>query len=150
MAERHGDGLVDHIRASSSSDSERMGIGVLHQWPRVTAEDDPQVPMESTRMSSMLTASGNSCLLWRTCVMDTEARLPMAATAPDAAAMAVRPSTELMAAAALPPAAHVTAQTDVAEAEVEAVGAEGKAGAVPSARSRRTAMAYAPGTMPMK
>uniref|UniRef100_A0A8R7UM89 Uncharacterized protein n=1 Tax=Triticum urartu TaxID=4572 RepID=A0A8R7UM89_TRIUA len=99
-------------RASSSRDGERVGMGVLQPLPQLAAEDDAPVPMDSTRMSSMLTARGNSCLLCRTCVIAAEAGLPMAATAPDAAAMAVRPSTDLTAAAA-PAAAQVAAQTSV-------------------------------------
>nr|XP_015629503.2 uncharacterized protein LOC107280284 [Oryza sativa Japonica Group] len=58
--------------------------------------------METTRRSSTPAVRRNSCLLWRTWVMAAAVGLPMAATPPDAAAMAVRPSTERTAVAVVP------------------------------------------------
>uniref|UniRef100_A0A804N583 Uncharacterized protein n=1 Tax=Zea mays TaxID=4577 RepID=A0A804N583_MAIZE len=96
-------------RTISAGDGERGGMGVRQPAEGAAPAEHPE-PMETTRRSSTPAASGNSCLLWSTCVMAAAVGLPMAATPPDAAAMAVRPSTDRTAAAA-PPPAQVAAHT---------------------------------------
>uniref|UniRef100_A0A0E0NWJ5 Uncharacterized protein n=1 Tax=Oryza rufipogon TaxID=4529 RepID=A0A0E0NWJ5_ORYRU len=93
-------GLADHPSNRPLEDGVAEGAAL---------EEEPE-PMETTRRSSTPAARGNSYLLWRTWVMAAAVGLPMAATPADAAAMAVRPSTERTAVAVAPPA-HVAAQT---------------------------------------
>uniref|UniRef100_A0A0E0GLV2 Uncharacterized protein n=1 Tax=Oryza nivara TaxID=4536 RepID=A0A0E0GLV2_ORYNI len=106
--------------------------------------------METTRRSSTPAVRRNSCLLWRTWVMAAAVGLPMAATPPDAAAMAVRPSTERTAVAVVPAsglngervdegaASFVIRDTGVVDDEQHdaVLGLEGPGVGVPAARTR--------------
>ena len=84
----------------SAGNGKRGGMGVRQPPAEGVAEaaavvpaEDPE-PMKTTKTSSMAVASGNSCLLWSTLVMAAAVGLPMAASPPDAATMAVRSCTD--------------------------------------------------------